>query len=414
LLLAWRQHILTPSLTRRIIAVDALQTELWWRGLAPEEGLPPKHPPPGHDLLQLAIRARGLEEWAADVLSKDDALRLPSVTAFFQLDSAADAMTPPPSPKLESTAAAEHPARSSSFQPFTVSEARAAQRPEDATERTPATGPHRPPAPHAAPPSIIHLSSLATVADFSADSDEGSTADSDDASGFVLLIAASASALLACACVALIQQSGGTDAAAVHAAVVARELALSAHASASTLTNAMAVAVADAAETVNDAVAAPGVSSITSSITSTITASARQLQAATSPAAQSAAALALRYAANALGSLGFRASEIDDAAAAAEEKAAAAAAAEAGRQRSGRSEVPRASKGKADAPAEAPPMRRRKGGRLPLRLLKTVVYRPARFAVQAVTWPIRTTLAVYTWPIRAPVQALRHMATQGA
>ena len=70
---------------RRYSAFDALKNELWWRRVATavKIGLPPKVPPPGHNLKALRSRANGLEAWAAQVLQQPDALRLASVIAFF-------------------------------------------------------------------------------------------------------------------------------------------------------------------------------------------------------------------------------------------------------------------------------------------------------------------------------------------
>ena len=70
---------------RRYSAFDALKNELWWRRVATavKIGLPPKVPPPGHNLKALRSRANGLEAWATQVLQQPDALRLASVIAFF-------------------------------------------------------------------------------------------------------------------------------------------------------------------------------------------------------------------------------------------------------------------------------------------------------------------------------------------
>ena len=57
---------------RRYSAFDALKNELWWRRVATavKIGLPPKVPPPGHNLKALRSRANGLEAWAAQVLQR--------------------------------------------------------------------------------------------------------------------------------------------------------------------------------------------------------------------------------------------------------------------------------------------------------------------------------------------------------
>ena len=73
---------------RRYSAFDTLQRDLWWKGLAPDTGLPPKKPPPGYDLAKLRARAAGLEAWAADLLSKDASLHSPAVQKFFNLEPA--------------------------------------------------------------------------------------------------------------------------------------------------------------------------------------------------------------------------------------------------------------------------------------------------------------------------------------
>ena len=79
------------AVNRRYAAFDALQAELWWRGIAPEQGLPPKRPLPGHDRDKLEVRAIGLQAWASAVLLTPDALNLASVAAFFDLDASRDA-----------------------------------------------------------------------------------------------------------------------------------------------------------------------------------------------------------------------------------------------------------------------------------------------------------------------------------
>ena len=71
---------------RRYSAFDALKNELWWKRVAlavKPELLPPKTPPPGYDLEMLRERAAQLEVWASLLIQQNDALRMPSVMAFF-------------------------------------------------------------------------------------------------------------------------------------------------------------------------------------------------------------------------------------------------------------------------------------------------------------------------------------------
>ena len=71
---------------RRYSAFDALKNELWWKRVAlavKPELLPPKTPPPGYDLEMLRERATQLEVWASLLIQQNDALRMPSVMAFF-------------------------------------------------------------------------------------------------------------------------------------------------------------------------------------------------------------------------------------------------------------------------------------------------------------------------------------------
>ena len=81
----------TWAVHRRYAQFEAVQTELWWRGLAVDLHLPPKRPPPGYDRSKLEERGRGLTTWASRVLGNPASLKLPSVRLLFDLDAGADA-----------------------------------------------------------------------------------------------------------------------------------------------------------------------------------------------------------------------------------------------------------------------------------------------------------------------------------
>ena len=71
---------------RRYKAFDALQHELWWKGIGREAcKLPPKHPQPGSDPEALLARASGLQAWAADIIQDVYAVRQTAVLTFFGL-----------------------------------------------------------------------------------------------------------------------------------------------------------------------------------------------------------------------------------------------------------------------------------------------------------------------------------------